>query len=102
MKFTMYGWCRCPEAHAARASASTIGKPRIPRSYHRRLIGKDLSESRVDREAAVAVAELDRLGVTDRARLVEQPARDRVGERVLVACVPQPRRHVAAGRERVR
>src|SRR5215475_841775 len=62
----------------------------------------DPAEPGRDGERAVAVAELDRLGVADREGLVEQPLRDRVGQRVLLALVPQPGGHVAALAERVR
>src|ERR1700759_5079120 len=67
-----------------------------------RALRLDPAEPGRDRERAVAVAELDRLGVADREGLVEQPLRDRVGQRVLLALVPQPRGHVAAPRERLR
>ena len=52
-----------------------------------------VAEARRHVEAAVAVAELDRLGVADGERLGEQPLRDRVRQRVLVARVPQPHGH---------
>src|SRR6185295_19357612 len=47
------------------------------------------------------MAELDRLGVADGEGLGEEPAGDGVGQRVLLALVPEPGGHVAALGERV-